>query len=197
MHDNRKRAHSSPVSRGTPADNRNGGSRSSRAPLELVRSEPDPRWVISAGDAGADRRPPLAPGQLGVRCERRPDAVILWLNGALDRCTATLLDRELDAPTINPIRLVIDLTGLVFIDSIGADTLERIHRRASERGDRLCFRHGSHIAQRPRELTRTIRLRSRWLTRTAGVSDADSYFALAMACVDVDHPRPGDRPGAA
>ena len=29
------------------------------------------------------------------------------------------------------------------------------------------------------------------------MSDENFYFALAMACVDVDHPRPGDRPEAA
>ena len=188
MHHKRAQGHSRPVVR---------GARSSRTALELVRAEPDARSVISAEVPGPGGRQRAPLGGLGVRCENRPDALIVWLSGALDRCTTTLLEHELDAPTIEPRRLIIDLTGLAFIDSIGIDTLARIHRRASERGDRLCFRHGSHIAQRPPELTRTSQLHSRWLTRTAGVSDTDSYLALAMACVDVDHPRPGDRPGAA
>jgi anti-anti-sigma factor len=132
-----------------------------------------------------------------VRWERRPDAVILWLSGALDRATATLLDHELEPPAIRPMRLVVDLAGLEFIDSTGLDTLVRIQRRACERGDRLSFRHGAHVAQRPLELTRIVQLRSRWATRHAGVGHEDSYFALALACADVDHPRPGDRPRAA
>jgi hypothetical protein len=30
--------------------------------------------------------------------------------------------------------------------------------------------------------------------RRAGANNDESYFALAMACADVDHPHPGDRP---
>lgn len=93
--------------------------------------------------------------------------------------------------------LVVDLTGLEFIDSDGLDALVGVHWRASKRGDRLSFRLGPNVAQRPVKLTRAVRRRSRWAARTAGVSDEDSYFALAMACVNVDHPRSGDRPEAA
>jgi anti-anti-sigma factor len=163
----------------------------------LVRPEPDRGHLTNGGGAVADGRQPIAAGELVVRWERRPDDLILWLSGTLDRATATLLDRELDAPVIRPTRLIVDLTGLEFIDPAGLDTLVRIHECACERGERLSFRHGPHVAQRPRELTRTIQLRSRWATRHPGASHEDSYFALAMACADVDHPRPGDRPGAA
>jgi anti-anti-sigma factor len=114
----------------------------------------------------------------------------MWLSGALDRATATLLDRELDARAVDTMRVIVDLTGLEFIDSPGLDALARVHWRASKRGERLSFRHGPHVAQRPVELTRTVRLRSRRAAPPAGESDENSYFALAMACVDVDHPRP-------
>lgn len=151
----------------------------------------------SADQTVAARLQPVAGGQLAVRWERRQVTLIMWLSGALDRATATLLDRELDAQAIGAMRLVVDLTGLEFIDSAGMDALLRIHWRASKGGDRLSFRRGPHVAQLPVELTRTVRLHSRRVTRTAGTSDADPYLALAMACADVDHPRPGDRPGAA
>jgi ABC-type transporter Mla MlaB component len=121
----------------------------------------------------------------------------LWLSGTLDRATSALLDRELNERAIATMRLFVDVTGLEFIDPRGMESLVRIHRRANERGDRLSFRHGPHVAQRPLGLIRAVQLRSEWATRPAGVRDEDSYFALAMACADVDHPRPGDRPRAA
>jgi anti-sigma B factor antagonist len=199
MHRKHKRAKAdgSAVGHAAPRGNRDAASRLSRAPLELARLEPARGYLTIGEGAVADGRPQIAAGQLVVRWERRPDALILWLSGALDRATSTLLDHELDAPAIRPMRLVVDLTGLEFIDSTGLDTLVRIHQRACEHGDRLSFRHGAHVAQRPLELTPTVQLRSRWATRHAGAGHEGSYFARAMACADVDHPRPGDRPGAA
>jgi anti-anti-sigma factor len=136
------------------------------------------------------------PEEFAVRREHRPDAVILWLSGSLDRATSSLLDHEVDAEPIRTRRVIVDLTELQFIDSGGLATLERLHQRACENGDRLSFRRGAHVAQRPLELTRTVQLRSRWV-RHPSVSHEDSHFALTTASVDVDHPRPGDRPGAA
>jgi anti-anti-sigma factor len=134
---------------------------------------------------------------LVVRWERQPNVSIIWLTGALDRTTAPGLERELDPRAIDTIRLVVDLTGLAFIDSYGLDVLVRMHCRAPERGKRLSFRHGQHVAQRPRGLVRAAQLRAEWAPRSEAQRDDDSYFALAMACVDVDHARPGDRPRAA
>jgi anti-anti-sigma factor len=134
---------------------------------------------------------------LVVRWERRQTASIVWLTGALDRTTAPVLEGELGARSIDTIRLVVDLTGLELIDSSGLDALVRIHRRAPERGERLTFRHAQHVAQRPRGLIRAVQLRSEWAPRPERLSDEESYFALAMACADVDHARPGDRPRAA
>jgi anti-anti-sigma factor len=122
---------------------------------------------------------------------------IVWLGGALDQATVTLLDRELDGQTSSLMHLVVDLTGLVFIDSAGFDALVGIHWRASTRGEPLCFRHGQHVAQQPIELTRGVRRRSRAAAHTAGVGDDAFYLAVAMASVDVDHPPFDDRPEAA
>lgn len=145
----------------------------------------------------AETRQPLVEGQLTVRWERRHATWIMWLSGTLDRATATLVDREIDARAIGLLRLIVDLTGLEFINSPGRDALMRIHWRSTMRGERLSFRHGLHVARRPVELTGTVRLRSRRATHATGVSDEDPYFALAMACADVDHPPSGDRPEAA
>ena len=64
-----------------------------------------------------------------VAWERRREALVIWLSGTLDRATRTGLTTELDARAIDPMSLVVDLTGLEFIDASGLDTLARIHRR--------------------------------------------------------------------
>lgn len=165
-------------------------------PFELGPG-PDLRQMTGDDGAAADTRRPVVPGQLAVRWERHDDMAIVWLDGELDQATVTLLERELDRPPIGVMGLVVDLTGLWFIDSSGLDALVAIHWRASRRGDRLSFRHGPHLAQQPVELTRSARPRARGPAGTADVSEEDFYCALAMACVDVDHSWSGDRPGDA
>jgi anti-anti-sigma regulatory factor len=135
-------------------------------------------------------------GQLAIRWERQDVTSIMWLSGWLDQATVTLLDHELDGRAIGLMGLVVDLTGLEYIDSPGLDALIGIHWRAAKRGDRLSFRHGATVAQRPVELTRTARLRARWAAAADATEDT-FYFALAMACVDVGHPQSDDRPEAA
>ena len=181
----------------TPPRHRGTTDRSSRAPLALARQDPGRTSLTHADPAVPGDRQPATAGELVLRREHRRDVVIIWLSGALDRVTAALLDRELDAPPTGTTRVIIDMTGLRMIDPAGLDRLRRIHRRASGRGDRLSFRRGLHLAQRPHALTRTAGLRPRWASRPADVTDEDPYFALALACADVDHPRPGDRPWAA
>jgi ABC-type transporter Mla MlaB component len=166
-------------------------------PLARARLQADRRHLASGAGAAVNGSHRFVAGQLLVRWEHRPDTLTLWLSGTLDRATSALLDRELNERAIATMRLFVDVTGLEFIDPRGMESLVRIHRRANERGDRLSFRHGPHVAQRPLGLIRAVQLRSEWATRPAGVRDEDSYFALAMACADVDHPRPGDRPRAA
>jgi anti-anti-sigma factor len=161
----------------------------------LGRPRSDQGSRTSEAVAVGDRRQPVAAGELVVRWGRRRATVITWLSGALDQATATMLDREIDAHPIDTKGLIVDLTGLEFIDSSGLETLEGIHRTATERGESLCFRYGQHLAQRSRGLVRTVPRRSEWAPQPASVSDEDSYFALAMACADVGHARPGDRPG--
>ena len=71
-----------------------------------------------------------AVGALTVRTERRADVLVLWLSGALDKATSALLDREFDSQASHAPHVVLDLTGLEFIDYSGLDRLVRTLRRA-------------------------------------------------------------------
>jgi len=194
--------------RGVQADGSAGGDavapgdwetarRLPRMPLALVRPQPGRRYIGSAEAGVAGVGQPIAASQLAVRWERDGTALVIWLTGALDRATATVLDRELDARAIGTMHLIVDLTGLESIDSLGLDTLVSVRRRVTARRGRLSFRHGRHVAQRPRGLVCAVQLGSERAPRSARLGDEDSYFALAMACADLDHRPPGDRPRAA
>lgn len=100
-------------------------------------------------DAFPASREPVAAGELVVSREHREDALILRLSGRLDRVTSSLLERELnDAQTECPLRLVVDLTALEFVDAAGPETLVRARQRARENGQRLYFSKGRGVIQR-------------------------------------------------
>jgi anti-anti-sigma factor len=181
--------------RAKPGGGRYAASRSSRAVLELARLEKPGRECLTGGaDAIAGGDELHTPGEFVVRIEYRADAVILWLGGVLDRATSALLDRQLDAQAGRAVPVVVDLTGLEFVDRTGVEALVRIRQRAGGSRPGLCFRQGPHVAQRPLDLIRTVRRRSRSASRRPEATYKDRYFALALAGADVDHPRPGDRP---
>jgi anti-sigma B factor antagonist len=159
--------------------NRDWKPRSTRAPLAPARLQPDPGRLRSVTPTVGDRRQPVAQSQLVVVWGSRGEALIVWLSGTLDRITRTVLDRELDPRAIGTTPVVIDLTGLEFIDSCGLHTLARVLRRATMRGDRLTFRHGQHVARRPLELIRAVQLRAERAARPEPLSDEDSNLALA------------------
>lgn len=127
----------------------------------------------------------MAAGELAIRREQCADGVIWWLVGELDRATSALLEQELDAIPADARRRVVDLTGLVFIDSWGVSCLVEAQLRARGDGRPLSFR--PDIRQRTSELTNGNQPRSRVVTRGAAKSNEDYYFALAMACAIVDH----------
>jgi anti-anti-sigma factor len=129
---------------------------------------------------------------LAVAWERQREALVIWLSGTLDRGTRSELNTELDARATDPTSLVVDLTGLEVIDASGLDTLARIHRRTTERGDRLCFRLGQHVAQRPQGLIRAAQLDSEWAPRHATKTPILRSQWRARKLVTPD---PGDRPG--
>jgi anti-sigma B factor antagonist len=127
--------------------------------------------------------------------QRRGDAVILWLRGELDLATSALLELELDGAQVGVKRLIVDLTGLELIDSVGLATLVQARQRACDNGQELSFTRGLNLVDRAVALSGDLGLRSRSVPHPEAATNENYYFALAMACVDVDHQcPPGDRP---
>jgi anti-sigma B factor antagonist len=94
-----------------------------------------------------------APGRLEIQVEAGADGTVIALQGELDLATAPELERrlhEIDAMTRG--RLLIDLSGLEFMDSTGLVVLIGAERSAQANGDRLSLRRGPNQVQRLFEL---------------------------------------------
>ncbi len=97
------------------------------------------------------------PGQLEIDRTAEDDAVVLVLRGELDLTSASLFERELlEAEQSNPRRVIIDLSGLEFMDSTGLRALLIARERAQENGHELALRRGPRQVQRVLELTKTL-----------------------------------------
>ena len=84
-------------------------------------------------------------------------SLVLALSGELDLASAPMLERELrEAEATSPSRLVIDLGGLLFMDSTGLQALLRARERANSNGHQLALRRAPHQVQRVFELTKTV-----------------------------------------
>lgn len=76
----------------------------------------------------------------------------MW--GELDRISARVLDRHLDAvDTTQPSALLIDATGLSFCDSAGVRTIVRAHNRSVAHGTNMRLVGLKHSVQRVFRLT--------------------------------------------
>jgi anti-sigma B factor antagonist len=74
-------------------------------------------------------------GQLVITSTQDGSGRLLTLVGELDLASAPLLDRELaEAESANERRLVVDLSGVEFIDSIGLGLLVSANERSRQRG---------------------------------------------------------------
>ena len=93
------------------------------------------------------------PGQLLIDTRSENDRVVLSLRGELDLTSVPQFDQELQAAeAANPGRLVIDLSGLDFMDSTGLRALLQARERA--KGDR------SRARTPPRPTTGSARARA-------------------------------------
>lgn len=100
---------------------------------------------------------PTAVAQLRIEREHTATAVVLALHGELDLASTPLLERQmLEAQSDGSDRLVIDLSGLEFIDSSGLHALLRADERASENRHQLSLVRGPRAVHRVFELTRTV-----------------------------------------
>jgi anti-sigma B factor antagonist len=98
-----------------------------------------------------------APGQLVVESRIDGDTLVVSLRGELDLTSAPEFERELEAPAEPaPRRVVIDLSGLEFMDSTGLRALLAARDRVRNQGQQLILRRGSRQVQRVLELTKTL-----------------------------------------
>jgi anti-sigma B factor antagonist len=97
----------------------------------------------------------VGPSAFEVTVEERGGAVHAVVAGELDISTAPLLEEALGrAEAEGPPLLVIDLSGLSFMDSTGLRLLIGADARAREGGRRLVLVQGNEMIQRVLRLTR-------------------------------------------
>ncbi|HET6869307.1 MAG TPA: STAS domain-containing protein [Solirubrobacteraceae bacterium] len=114
----------------------------------------DPRWRSTDG---ARSRVVQPAGELAVETEHDDDAVVVALAGELDLPVAPLVQDALERALHEPAeRLIIDLSGLTFIDSSGLYTLLQADKRCREAGRELSIRPGPPNVQKVFELTNTV-----------------------------------------
>src|SRR4051812_17238273 len=111
------------------------GARVARA-LDLAGVREQLPIVDAAARPALDRSGPAA-GLLGVRVEDDPPVVRIRLSGELDLGTVPRLRQEVDGRARAGQTMVIDLSGLDFVDSMGLAALVRAQHRARARGARL------------------------------------------------------------
>jgi anti-sigma B factor antagonist len=91
---------------------------------------------------------------LTIRVERVDDRVALELKGELDRENAATLDAQLfRAEESDAKRIVVDLSGLKFIDSSGLKSVLRAQRRSNLDSNRLRVVRGTSGVARLLKLT--------------------------------------------
>jgi anti-sigma B factor antagonist len=97
------------------------------------------------------------PGELLIESRTEDDRLVLSLRGELDLTSVPQFERELrEAETTSPSRLVIDLSGLDFMDSTGLRALLQARERAKGEDHELALRRGPRQVQRVLELTKTL-----------------------------------------
>ena len=96
----------------------------------------------------------LKVGQLTVRSERDGVLHAISVQGELDLANADELERELvRVEGTDALSIVLDLSGLTFIDSTGVRLLIGAHTRSRADSNRLTLLRGPHAVQRVFELT--------------------------------------------
>jgi anti-anti-sigma factor len=88
-----------------------------------------------------------------VRHADHPLGAVLTLGGELDLATAPLLQEQLERAIRGEGAVVIDLSGLQFIDSSGLNVLVRAERQMRASGRQLVLVYGSPGVRRVFELT--------------------------------------------
>jgi anti-sigma B factor antagonist len=93
-------------------------------------------------------------GRLTVDLLSDARGVVVKLDGELDLATAPQLDRQLARIEATKVtRVLIDLSGVTFMDSTGLRSIIRAHHFAESNNHRLVLRRGARQVQRLFELT--------------------------------------------
>lgn len=98
--------------------------------------------------------PPSSFGELTVSTERDDDVVTIRLAGELDIATAERVERVLqEAEAGDAGTIILDLSGLTFMDSTGIRLVLGAHARSRSDSNRLGLRRGSPAVQRVFDLS--------------------------------------------
>jgi anti-sigma B factor antagonist len=90
-----------------------------------------------------------------VTIQEQGDTTVVVLRGELDISTASRLDDDLRRiEAVGPPQLVLDLSGLDFMDSTGLRLLIGADNRARDAGRRLVLVKGNEMVQRVLRVTR-------------------------------------------
>jgi anti-sigma B factor antagonist len=96
----------------------------------------------------------LRPGELAITSERDGDLHVIALTGELDLATAPGLEQELlRVEATDAASIVVDLSGLTFMDSTGIRLMVAANARSRADSNRLVLLRGPHAVQRVFELT--------------------------------------------
>ena len=93
-------------------------------------------------------------GPLTIRSSRQDDEHVVALYGELDLGGVEAVEEEMrrvERTTAG--RIIVDLSGLEFMDSTGLRTMLQIHARSCADGDRVLFLRGGPVVQRLFEIT--------------------------------------------
>jgi anti-sigma B factor antagonist len=96
-------------------------------------------------------------GRLTVRSERQGVLHVIAVEGELDIASAPELERELlRVERTDALSIIVDLTGLGFIDSTGVRLLLQADARSRADANRLALLRGPRAVQRVFELTGVV-----------------------------------------
>jgi anti-sigma B factor antagonist len=133
----------------------------------LSRARRSSRFLMGSGQSderpGAAPEPDEVPGDtgfpqiagsgtetlLGITCSRTGKSTVVVLRGELDLFSRPHLERELKRiETSDPERMIVDLSGLDFMDGAGMHALLGAQRRAQAVGREMSLRRGPRDVHR-------------------------------------------------
>lgn len=127
------------------------------APLGPLDVSARARWLSSVSERrqpSQDRGPAASPSGFSATRTDVPEAARVVLRGALDLATAPLAEYELRQAQADARHVLLDLSGLTFIDAAGLRVVLAADRRARAAGGRLVVAcNGSPCVRRLFDLT--------------------------------------------